>query len=141
MVIAYPRHQQKNKELSEQVIIDSGLKSHFPVWSMSACKSYSYLSPEEYINLLNTHAESCFMSHIYPHFHALTDEWESKMARRQHDDNNDNNNDEDYDDHTIDVDGDDDDNSSFTSDEEGCGGNDSSTTTTLDDTSSVDTGS
>ena len=81
LVIAYPRHRQKHKEISEQFIIDSGLKSHFPTWGISACKSYTYLSPEEYIKLLNTHAEGCFVSHIYPRFRASTDEWDSKMIR------------------------------------------------------------
>ena len=118
LVIAYPRHRQKNKEVSEQFIIDSGLKSHFPTWGISACKSYAYLSPEEYIKLLNTHAEGCFVSHIYPRFRAFTDEWESRMIRRRHDDDDD----------------DDDDSSSFTSeeDDDDCcdGGDDSSTTTT-----------
>ena len=103
MVVAYPRHQQKNKEVSEQFIIDSGLKTHFPKWGVSACKSYAYLSPEEYIKLLNTHEEGCFVSHVYPRFHAFTDEWESRMTRR-HDNDND----------TIDGD---DDSSFFTSDD------------------------
>ena len=89
MVVAYPRHRQKNKEVAEQIVIDSGLKTHFPIWGVSACKSYAYLSPEEYIKLLNTHAEGCFVSHIYPRFRAFTDEWESRMTQRQHDDNND----------------------------------------------------
>ena len=124
MVVAYPRHRQKNKEIAEQFIIDSGLKSNFPIWGVSACKSYTYLSPEEYSKLLNTHAEGCFVSHSYPRFRAFTDEWESRMTRRRHDDD--------------DEDGDDD-SSSFTSDEgnddEDCcdGGDDSSTTTTSDD--------
>ena len=83
LVIAYPRHRQKHKEISEQFIIDSGLKSHFPTWGISACKSYTYLSPEEYIKLLNTHAEGCFVSHIYPRFRASTDEWDSRMIRRR----------------------------------------------------------
>ena len=125
MVVAYPRHRQKNKEIAEQFIIDSGLKSHFPTWGVSACKSYAYLSPEEYIKLLNTHAEGCFVSKTYLRFRAFTDEWESRMTRRRHDD---------------DKNGDDD-SSSFTSDEGGndddddcCdGGDDSSTTTTSDD--------
>ena len=122
MVVAYPRHRQKNKEIAEQFIIDSGLKSNFPIWGVSACKSYAYLSPEEYIKLLNTHAEGCFVSHSYPRFRAFTDEWESRMTRRRHDDNDE-------------EDGDDD-SSSFTSDDDdnGCdGGDDSSTTTTSDD--------
>ena len=126
MVVAYPRHRQKNKENAEQFIIDSGLKSHFPNWGVSACKSYAYLSPEEYIKLLNTHAEGCFVSHSYPRFRAFTDEWESRMTRRRHDDDDE-------------ADGDDD-SSSFTSDEvnndddDWCdGGDDSSTTTTSDD--------
>ena len=125
MVVAYPRHRQKNKEIAEQFIIDSGLKSNFPIWGVSACKSYAYLSPEEYIKLLNTHAEGCFVSHSYPRFRAFTDEWESRMTRRRHDDNDE-------------EDGDDD-SSSFTSDEgnddDDCcdGGDDSSTTTTSDD--------
>ena len=127
MVVAYPRHRQKNKEIAEQFIIDSGLKSHFPIWGVSACKSYAYLSPEEYIKLLNTHAEGCFVSHTYPRFRAFTDEWESsRMTRRRHDD---------------DDDDDEDDSSSFTSDgderdrDDDCcdGGDDSSTTTTSDD--------
>ena len=120
MIVAYPRHRQKNKENAEQFIIDSGLKSHFPIWGVSACKSYAYLSPEEYIKLLNTHAEGCFVSHTYPRFRAFTDEWESsRMTRRRHDDEDD----------------DDDDSSSFTSDGDDCcdGGDDSSTTTTSDD--------
>ena len=121
MIVAYPRHRQKNKENAEQFIIDSGLKSHFPTWGVSACKSYVYLSPEEYIKLLNTHAEGCFVSHTYPRFRAFTDEWESsRMTRRRHDDDDD----------------DDDDSSSFTSDgDNDCcdGGDDSSTTTTSDD--------
>ena len=83
LVIAYPRHRQKHKEVSEQFIIDSGLKSHFPTWGISACKSYAYLSPEEYIKLLNTHAEGCFVSHIYPCFRASTDDWVSRMIRRR----------------------------------------------------------
>ena len=127
MVVAYPRHRQKNKEIAEQFIIDSGLKSHFPSWGVSACKSYAYLSPEEYIKLLNTHAEGCFVSHSYPRFRAFTDEWESRMTRRRHDDDDD------------EEDGDDD-SSSFTSnegnddDDDLCdGGDDSSTTTTSDD--------
>ena len=119
MVVAYPRHRQKNKEIAEQFIIDSGLKSNFPIWGVTACKSYAYLSPEEYIKLLNTHAEGCFVSHSYPRFRAFTDEWESRMTRRRHDDDDE-------------EDGDDD-SSSFTSDD-GCdGGDDSSTTTTSDD--------
>ena len=123
MVVAYPRHRQKNKEIAEQFIIDSGLKSNFPIWGVSACKSYAYLSPEEYIKLLNTHAEGCFVSHSYPRFRAFTDEWESRMTRRRHDDDE--------------EDGDDD-SSSFTSNEgneDDCcdGGDDSSTTTTSDD--------
>ena len=122
MVVAYPRHRQKNKEIAEQFIIDSGLKSNFPIWGVSACKSYAYLSPEEYTKLPNTHAEGCFVSHSYPRFRAFTDEWESRMTRRRHDD-------------TDEEDGDDD-SSSFTSDddEDGCdGGDNSSTTTTSDD--------
>ena len=124
MVVAYPRHRQKNKEIAEQFIIDSGLKSNFPIWGVSACKSYAYLSPEEYIKLLNTHAEGCFVSHSYPRFRAFTDEWESRMTRRRHDDDDE-------------EDGDDD-SSSFTSNEgneDDCcdGGDDSSTTTTSDD--------
>ena len=79
MVVAYTRHRQKNKEVSEQFIIESGLKPHFPTWGVSACKSYAYLSPEEYIKLLNTHAEGCFVSQIYLRFRAFTDEWESRM--------------------------------------------------------------
>ena len=107
LVIAYPRHRQKHKEVSEQFIIDSGLKSHFPTWGISACKSYAYLSPEEYIKLLNTHAEGCFVSHIYPRFRASTDEWESRMIRRRREED----------------DGDDDDDdssSSFISDDDDC---------------------
>ena len=123
MVVAYLRHRQKNRENAEQFIIDSGLKSHFPNWGVSACKSYAYLSPEEYIKLLNTHAEGCFVSHSYPRFRAFTDEWESRMTRRRHDENDE-------------EDGDDD-SSSFTSDEgnDDCcdGGDNSSTTTTSDD--------
>ena len=122
MLIAYPRHRQKNREIAEQFIIDSGLKSNFPIWGVAACKSYAYLSPEEYIKLLNTHAEGCFVSHSYPRFRAFTDEWESRMTRRRHDDDDE-------------EDGDDDSNS-FTSDddEDGCdGGDDSSTTTTTSD--------
>ena len=122
MVIAYPRHRQKNREIAEHFIIDSGLKSHFPIWGVSACKSYAYLSPEEYIKLLNTHAEGCFVSHTYPRFRAFTDEWESRMTRRRHDGDDD----------------EDDDSNSFTSDgdrDDDCcdGGDDSSTTTTSDD--------
>ena len=83
LVIAYPRHRQKHREISEQFIIDSGLKSHFSIWGISACKSYTFLSPEEYIKLLNTHAEGCFVSHIYPRFRASTDEWDSRMIRRR----------------------------------------------------------
>ena len=120
MLVAYPRHRQKNREIAEQFIIDSGLKSNFPIWGVAACKSYAYLSPEEYIKLLNTHAEGCFVSHSYPRFRAFTDEWESRMTRRRHD-----NDDE--------EDGDDDSNS-FTSDDDDCdGGDDSSTTTTTSD--------
>ena len=117
MLVAYPRHRQKNREIAEQFIIDSGLKSNFPIWGVAACKSYAYLSPEEYIKLLNTHAEGCFVSHSYPRFRAFTDEWESRMTRRRHDDDDE-------------EDGDDDSNS-FTSDDDDCdGGDDSSTTTT-----------
>ena len=83
LIIAYPRHRQKQREVSEQFIIDSGLKSHFSTWGISACKSYTYLSPEEYIKLLNTHAEGCFVSHVYPRFRASTDEWDSRMIRRR----------------------------------------------------------
>ena len=120
MLIAYPRHRQKNREIAEQFIIDSGLKSNFPIWGVAACKSYAYLSPEEYIKLLNTHAEGCFVSHSYPRFCAFTDEWESRMTRRRHDDDDE-------------EDGDDDSNS-FTSDDDDCdGGDDSSTTTTTSD--------
>ena len=128
LVVAYPSHRQKNKEVSEQFIIDSGLKPHFPTWGISACKSYAYLSPEEYIKLLNTHAEGCFVSHIYPRFRAFTDEWGSRMIQRRHDDK------DDIDNNTID--GEDDSSCSFTSDEEeDCcdGGDDSSTTTTSGD--------
>ena len=120
MLIAYPRHRQKNREIAEQFIIDSGLKSNFPIWGVAACKSYAYLSPEEYIKLLNTHAEGCFVSHSYPRFRAFTNEWESRMTRRRHDDDDE-------------EDGDDDSNS-FTSDDDDCdGGDDSSTTTTTSD--------
>ena len=120
MLVAYPRHRQKNREIAEQFIIDSGLKSNFPIWGIAACKSYAYLSPEEYIKLLNTHAEGCFVSHSYPRFRAFTDEWESRMTRRRHDDDDE-------------EDGDDDSNS-FTSDDNDCdGGDDSSTTTTTSD--------
>ena len=82
MVVAYPRHRQNNKEVSEQFIIDSGLKTHFPKWGVSTCKSYAYSSPEEYIKLLNTHTEGCFVSHVYSRFRAFTIEWESRMTRR-----------------------------------------------------------
>ena len=150
LVIAYPRHRQKNKEVSEQFIIDSGLKSHFPTWGISACKSYAYLSPEEYIKLLNTHAEGCFVSHIYPRFRAstddwvfrsirrrqreddafraFTDDWETRMTRRQDDDGDDD-------------DDDDDSSGSFTSDDDDCcdGGDnddDPSTATSSDGSSS-----
>ena len=124
MVVAYPRHRQKNKEIAEQFIIDSGLKSNFPIWGVSACKSYAYLSPEEYIKLLNTHAEGCFVSHSYPRFRAFTDEWESRMTRRRHDDDDEEDGDEDSSSFTSDDDDDDDGRD---------GGDDSSTTTTSDD--------
>ena len=129
MVVAYPRHRQKNKEIAEQFIIDSGLKSHFPTWGVSACKSYAYLSPEEYIKLLNTHAEGCFVSHTYPRFRAFTDEWESRMTRRRHDDDDDEDGDDDSSSFTSDEGNDDDD------DDDCCDGGDdnSSTTTTSDD--------
>ena len=133
LVIAYPRHRQKHREVSEQFIIDSGLKSHFPTWGISACKSYAYLSPEEYIKLLNTHAEGCFVSHIYPRFRASTDEWDSRMIRRLEED--------------FDGDDDNDDSSSsFTSDEccdgrdddDDDDGDDSSTTTSSNSSSDSD---
>ena len=113
LVIAYPRHRQKHKEISEQFIIDSGLKSHFPTWGISACKSYTYLSPEEYIKLLNTHAEGCFVSHIYPRFRASTDEWDSKMIRRRQKDGD-----------TFDDDDDDGDSSSSCTSDDCCDGRD-----------------
>ena len=147
LVIAYPRHRQKHKEVSEQFIIDSGLKSHFPTWGISACKSYAYLSPEEYIKLLNTHAEGCFVSHIYPRFRASTDEWDSRMIRRRQE--------EDDAFHAFtkdwearfkrqeedDGDDDDDSSSSFTSDDDDCcdggdNGDDPSTASSSDDSSS-----
>ena len=129
LVIAYPSHRQKHKEVSEQFIIDSGLKSHFPTWGISACKSYAYLSPEEYIKLLNTHAEGCFVSHIYPRFRASTDEWESRMIRRRRRQEED------------DGDDDDDSSSSFTSKDDDCcdggdDGDDPSTATSSDSSSS-----
>ena len=35
---------------------------------ISACRSYSYLSPEEYIKVLNTHMGGCFVTELYPRF-------------------------------------------------------------------------
>ena len=135
LVIAYPRHQQKHKEVSEQFIIDSGLKSHFPTWGISACKSYAYLSPEEYIKLLNTHAEGYFVSHIYPRFRASTDDWVSRsIRRRQRED----------DAFRAFTDDDDGSSSSFTSDDDCCDGGDieddnPSTATSSNGSSSSDT--
>ena len=78
MLIAYPRYHQKNKESCDQFLIDSGLRAQFPSWNVSACRSYPYLSEEEYIKLLNTHSEGCFVAHVYPRFRAVTEEWQDE---------------------------------------------------------------
>ena len=68
LIIAYPRHSHKYEESCDHFLNNSGIKDQFPIWNVTACKSYSYLSPEEYIKLLNTHAGGCFVSELYPRF-------------------------------------------------------------------------
>ena len=68
LLIAYPRNSHKCKESCNHFLHNSGLKEQFPIWNITACKSYSYLSPEEYIKLLNTHAGGCFVAELYPRF-------------------------------------------------------------------------
>ena len=68
VLIAYPRNSHKCKESCEHFLHNSGIKEQFPIWNITACKSYSYLSQEEYIKLLNTHADGCFVAELYPRF-------------------------------------------------------------------------
>ena len=68
LLIAYPRNSHKCGEACDHFLNNSGIKDQFPIWNITACKSYSYLSPEEYIKLLNTHAGGCFVSELYPRF-------------------------------------------------------------------------
>ena len=68
VLIAYPRNCHKCKESCEHFLHNSGIKEQFPIWNITACKSYSYLSPEECIKLLNTHAGGCFVAELYPRF-------------------------------------------------------------------------
>ena len=68
LLIAYPRNSHKYEESCDHFLNNSGIKDQFPIWNVTACKSYSYLSPEEYIKLLNTHAGGCFVSELYPRF-------------------------------------------------------------------------
>ena len=68
LLIAYPRNSHKYEESCNHFLNNSGIKDQFPIWNVTACKSYSYLSPEEYIKLLNTHAGGCFVSELYPRF-------------------------------------------------------------------------
>ena len=68
LLIAYPRNSHKYAESCDHFLHNSGIKEQFPIWNITACKSYTYLSPEEYITLLNTHAGGCFVSELYPHF-------------------------------------------------------------------------
>ena len=68
LLIAYPRNSHKCKESCDHFLHNSGIKEQFPIWNITTCKSYSYLSPEEYIKLLNTHAGGCFGAELYPRF-------------------------------------------------------------------------
>ena len=68
LLIAYPCNSHKYGESCDHFLNNSGIKDQFPIWNVTACKSYSYLSPEEYIKLLNTHAGGCFVSELYPCF-------------------------------------------------------------------------
>ena len=68
ILIAYPRNSHKYKESCDHFLNNSGIRDQFPIWNITACKSYSYLSPEEYIKLLNTHAGGCFVAELYPRF-------------------------------------------------------------------------
>ena len=68
LLIAYPRNSHKYEESCDHFLNNSGLREQFPIWNITACKSYSYLSREEYIKLLNTHADGCFASELYPRF-------------------------------------------------------------------------
>ena len=81
-----PKKSTKGKELCDQFLIDSGLKSKFPSWNVSACTSYSCLSTEESIKLLNTDAEGCLVSHVYPRFRTLTNKWE-EFSKQEEEDN------------------------------------------------------
>ena len=68
LLIAYPRNSHKCRESCDHFLHNSGIKEQFPIWNITACKSYSYLSPEEYIKLLNTHAGGCFVAELHPRF-------------------------------------------------------------------------
>ena len=68
LLIAYPRNSHKYRESCDHFLHNSGIKEQFQIWNITACKSYSYLSPEEYIKLLNTHAGGCFVAELYPRF-------------------------------------------------------------------------
>ena len=68
LLIAYPCNSHKYEESCDHFLNNSGIKDQFPIWNVTACKSYSYLSREEYIKLLNTHAGGCFVSELYPRF-------------------------------------------------------------------------
>ena len=68
LLIVYPRNSHKYKESCDHFLNNSGMRDQFPIWNITACKSYSYLSREEYIKLLNTHAGGCFVAELYPRF-------------------------------------------------------------------------
>ena len=91
IIVAYPRSRQKKTENAEQFLIDSGIKERLDNWKVVACKAYCFISKEEYLKLLDTHTNGCFVDKLESRFrasHSLAVESGSPIARVDSDDEN-----------------------------------------------------
>ena len=70
VIVAYPRSRQKKAENVEQFLIDSGIKERLESWKVVACKAYCFVSKEEYLKLLDTHRNGCFVDKLESRFRA-----------------------------------------------------------------------
>ena len=87
LIFTYPRRQNKAAKGDESVysFLQTSKNSDRcrDDWAsyITACRPYDYLSKAEFIKLLNTHSDGCYVSsEEYNRFHALESEWHKVSA-------------------------------------------------------------
>ena len=87
LIFTYPRRQSKAAKGDESVYsflqasrISDKCRDDW-VSYITACRPYDYLSKAEFLKLLNTHSDGCFVStEEYNRFCAVADEWQQGIA-------------------------------------------------------------